>query len=159
MASGQTLIVWTAAANEPPGTNWATFDGRNGHLVLDFDDTTQETAIFTGVLPRNYSGGGITATAYAAATSATTGTLGLGFSIERIGAVQDLDADSFDTETLATPVTTSGTAGIPVVIAVAIANLDSIAVGEPFRLRVRRDVANDTVVGDLELLSVELKES
>lgn len=159
MASGQTLVVWTPAANEPPSANWATFDVRNGHLVLDFDDTTQETAIFTSVLPRNYAGGGMTVTAYAAATSATSGTLGLGFSIERIGAVQDLDADSFDTETLATPVTTSGTSGIPVAITVAIADLDSVAVGEPFRLRVRRDVANDTVVGDLELVSIELKET
>lgn len=159
MASGDTLCVFTALSNEPPTTNYATFDLRNNHPVLDFDTTTQETAVFTGVLPQHYDGGGITAIAHAAATSATTGTIGFGFSIERIGAVLDIDADSFDTESLATPVTVSGTSGIPVAISVAIANLDSLAVGEPFRLRVRRDVANDTASGDAELMTVELRET
>jgi hypothetical protein len=159
MASGDTLCVFKPADNEPPTTNYATPDLRNLHPVLDFDTTTQEAAIFSGVLPSHYGGGGITATAYAAATSATTGTIGFGFSIERIGAVLDIDADSFDTESLATPQTVSGTSGIPVAITVAIANLDSLAVGEPFRLRVRRDVANDTAAGDAELLSVTLTET
>lgn len=159
MSSGQTLAAFFPVDNEPPTTNYATFDTRNGHPVLDFDATTQETAIFSGVLPRNYAGGGITAIAHVAAASAVTGTIGFGFSIERVGAVLDIDGDSFDTETLATPGTVSGTSGIPIAISVAIANLDSIAIGEPFRLRVRRDVANDTAAGDAELLSVELRET
>lgn len=159
MASGDTLCVFLPTNNEPPTSNPATLDTRNNHPVLDFDPTTQEISIFRGMLPRHYAGGGITATAYSAATSATTGTIGYGFSIERIGATQDIDADSFDTETLATPVTVSGTSGVGVSISAAVANLDSLAVGEPFRLRVRRDVANDTATGDSELIGVELKET
>jgi hypothetical protein len=159
MASGNTLLIFTPQQNESPTLNFATPDTRNGHPVLDFDDTTQETAMFTSVLPRHYAGGGITVYVHVASTSATSGNVGFGFSIERIGSVLDLDADSFDTETLATPVTVNGTSGIPVVVSVAIANLDSVAVGEAFRLRVRRDVANDTSTGDAELLSIELKET
>jgi hypothetical protein len=39
------------------------------------------------------------------------------------------------------------------------ANIDSIAVGESFRIRVRRDVANDDAAGDAELVAVELRET
>jgi hypothetical protein len=39
------------------------------------------------------------------------------------------------------------------------ANMDSVAVGEAFRLRIRRDVTNDTAAGDAELLAVEVKET
>ena len=39
--------------------------------------------------------------------------------------------------------------------------MDSVAVGEGFRLRINRDADNilDTLVGDAELLFVELKET
>jgi hypothetical protein len=163
MATGNTLLVWRAADNEPPAANYATLDTRNGHLVLDFDDTTQETAIFTGVLPRHYAAGGITVYLHWAATSATTGTVGWDVSFERIGAgSQDLDADGFagaQTVTAATVDATSGNVKITNVAVTNGANLDSIAVGEAFRVRIRRDVANDTATGDAELLAVELKET
>jgi hypothetical protein len=163
MATGNTLLVWRAADNEPPAANYATLDTRNGHLVLDFDDTTQETAIFTGVLPRHYAAGGITVYLHWAATSATTGTVGWDVAFERIGAgSQDLDADGFATAQTVTAATVDATSGNVKITNVAIANgvnLDSIAVGESFRVRIRRDVANDTATGDAELLAVELKET
>lgn len=163
MATGQTLCVFRAGDNEPPASNYATVDTRNGHLVLDFDDTTQEAALFTGVLPRNYASGGITVYLHWAATSATTGTVGWDVAFERIGAgSQDLDADGFATAQTVTAAAVDGTSGNVKITNVAVtdgANIDSIAVGEAFRLRVRRDVANDTAVGDAELLAVELKET
>jgi hypothetical protein len=36
--------------------------------------------------------------------------------------------------------------------------MDSLAAGEAFRLRIRRDVANDNAAGDAELLSVTMRE-
>jgi hypothetical protein len=163
MATGNTLLVWRAADNEPPAANYATLDTRNGHLVLDFDDTTQEAALFTGVLPRHYAAGGITVYLHWAATSATTGTVGWDVAFERIGAgSQDLDADGFATAQTVTAATVDATSGNVKITNVAIANgvnLDSIAVGEAFRVRIRRDVANDTATGDAELLAVELKET
>jgi hypothetical protein len=163
MASGQTLLAFYPQDNEPPAANFATLDYRNGHPVLDFDPTTQEAAIFSGVLPRNYAGGGITVYLHFAASSATSGTGGWDVAFERIGdGQQDIDADGFASAQTVTAVTVPGTSGHVKIASVAIANganLDSLAVGEAFRLRVRRDVANDTAAGDLELVAVELKET
>jgi hypothetical protein len=163
MATGNTLLVWRSADNEPPAANYATLDTRNGHLVLDFDDTTQEIAVFTAVLPRHYAAGGITVYLHWAATSATTGTVGWDVAFERIGAgSQDIDSDGFATAQTVTATTVDATSGNVKITNVAIANganIDSIAVGEAFRVRVRRDVASDTATGDAELLAVELKET
>ena len=163
MASGNTLCTFFAASNEPPTSNYATVDTRNGHLVLDFDTTTQEAAIFTGIMPRNYAGGGVTVYIHAMLSSATSGTLGWDVSFERMSdATTDLDADSFATAQTVTAATVPGTSGIVLVLNVAItdgANMDSVAAGESFRLRIRRDVSNDTASGDAELICVEVKET
>lgn len=162
MASGDTLCIFTPAQGIQPASNFATFDLRNGHLVADFDATTGEALIFEDVLPRNYAGGGITVYVRSAATSATSGTIGWLVAFERVGDVQDMDADSFASDQTITAATVSGTSGIPTTSNVAVsngANIDSLAVGESFRLRVTRDVANDTATGDAELISVELKET
>jgi hypothetical protein len=163
MATGQTLIQFNALNNEPPASNFATLDRRNGHNCLDFDGSTQEAAVFRGILPRNYSGLGITVYVHWAATSATTGTIGWDVAFERIGdSQQDVDADGFATAQTITAVTVPGTSGHVDITNVAVtngANIDSIAVGEMFRVRIRRDVANDTAVGDAELFAVELKET
>ncbi len=163
MASGDSLLAFFPSDNEPPTTNYATLDTRNSHPVLDFDTTTAEAAIFTGLLPRNYAGGGITVYVHAALTSATTGTLGWLVAFERMSdATTDISSDSFASNQTITAATVPGTSGIILVLNVAVsngANMDSIAVGEAFRLRITRDVTNDTAAGDAELLAVELKET
>lgn len=163
MATGDTLLAFFPSDNEPPVINYATLDTRNSHPVLDFDTTTAEAAIFTGVLPRNYAGGGITVYIHAALTSAITGTLGWLVAFERMSdATLDIDADSFAADQTVTAATVPGTSGVVLVLNVAVtngANMDSIAVGESFRLRIKRDVANDTAAGDAELIAVELKET
>src|SRR5512139_3118750 len=109
--------------NEPPATSYATLDTRNAHPVLDFDDTAAESAVWTGVLPATYNGGGITVAVAYSCTSATTGTVGFTVAIERIGdSQQDVDADSFATAQTITAVTVPGTSGFVDVINVAITN-------------------------------------
>lgn len=163
MATGNTLLTFHPFNNEPPSSAYATLDTRNGHPVLDFDDTTQEAAIFTGILPRHYGGGGITVYVHWAATSATSGTGGWDVAFERIGnGSQDIDADSFATPQTVTAATVPGTSGNVSITDVAIAdgaNMDSLAAGESFRIRIRRDVTNDTATGDLELIGIEIKET
>lgn len=163
MASGDTLLQFSPLQNEPPTSNYATFDLRNSHILLDFDDTVQEAAVFSAILPRHYSGGGITVYIHWAATSATSGTGGWDVAFERIGdEQQDIDSDGFATAQTVTAVNVPATSGNVNISSVAVSdgsNMDSIAVGETFRLRIRRDVANDTATGDLELLGIELKES
>jgi hypothetical protein len=60
-----------------------------------------------------------------------------------------------------TATTVPGTSGQLLKLSVNIANganMGSVAAGEMFRLRVRRDVANDTATGDAELLAVTVAE-
>lgn len=160
MASGNTLLVFSPLGAEFPVSNFATLDTRNNHPCLDFDASTGETVYFSGVMPRNYAGGGITVSVHSAATSATSGTIGWLIALERGNT--DLDADSFAADQTITAAAVNGTSGIITVGSVAItdgANMDSIAAGEYFRLRVTRDVANDSATGDAELYAVEIKET
>ena len=164
MASGDTLAIFTPHANQPPATNYATLNVRNGHLVLEFDTTTQEAAIFAGLMPRNYSGGNIVASVTWMAASAVAGTIGWDVTFERNNdAGPDLDADDWATAQTITAATVNATSGktttTSVTITAGAVGTDSVAAGDPFRLRVRRDVANDTAAGDAQLLAVELKEA
>lgn len=151
-------LQWGPLDNEPPAANYATLDSRNSHAVLDFDTTTQEAAVFTGVLPADYSGAGVTVSVFCALTSATTGTVGWLASIERINTSGlDIDADSFASAQTITATTVPGTSGQILKLSVNIssgANMDSLAAGELFRLKIERDVANDTATGDAELRRV-----
>jgi hypothetical protein len=153
-------LRWGPLQNEAPSTNFATLDSRNGHPCLDFDTTTQEAAIFSGVLPTDYSGAGITVVVFCSLTSATSGTVGWDVAIERMDASSlDIDADSFASAQTITAVTVPGTSGQLLKMTVNIsngANMDSLAAGELFRIRIRRDVANDTAAGDAELLFVDM---
>jgi hypothetical protein len=164
MASGDTLIVFTPLHGEPSASNYATFDKRNNHLVLDFDPGTDETIYFGGILPRNYGGGGITVTLIWLATSATSGDVVWAVAFERHqDETTDLDSDDFAADQTVTA-TAPGTNGTPQYSAIAFTNgaqIDSLAVGESFRLRVVRDADNgsDTMTGDAELLRVELRET
>ena len=162
MASNDTLVAWGPLNGAPPSSNYATVDTRNGVPVLDFDASTEEATVFGGVLPRHYGGGGLTVTVHWMATSATSGDVVWGGSVERQNT--DQDADSFATEQLSAAVTANGTSGIPTSSTIAHtsgANMDSLAAGEPFRYKLARKVANagDTMTGDAEVVAVEIRET
>ena len=163
MASGDTLLVFTPQCNEPPAADFATLDLRNGHPVLDFDDTTNESALFRGIMPRHYSGEGITVYLHFAMTSGEADTIDWDVAFERIGDQQlDIDSDSFAAVNSVDNTTVPGTAGLVDIVSVAFtdgADMDSVAVGEAFRLKITRDAASDDATGDAELLMVEIKET
>ena len=167
MASGDTLVTFFPADNEPPTSNYATLDTRNGHPCLDFDGATDEEAVFTGVLPRNYAGGGLTVYLHVSYTSATSGSGRWQADIERMDASSlDIDADSFTGTFQSAGVTAPGTSGQIIVATITFtsgAQMDSLAAGEPFRLKVRRDAdgtsGTDDIATDAELLAVEIKET
>lgn len=148
--------------NEPPSANYAVIDLRNGRPVLAFDDTTAWSAIFTGLLPASYGGGGLTVNVHWMA-AATSGTVGWTVEIERGDAGgTDFDADSFAAAQTITATTVPATSGQMVATTVSIAagaNMDGLAAGELFRLRLTRDVANDTAAGNAQVLLVEVKET
>lgn len=167
MASGNYMAVFTPLNNEPPSSAFATFDTRNSIPVLDFDDTTDESAVFGGVLPSNYSGGGLTVTLVWAATSATTNTVSWDVDIEsNTDDADDLDADSFVGANNSGAVTAPSASGEFSYDNVTFTNgvdMDSLAAGESFRLKVTRDAnsttATDNMVGDAELIRVIVKET
>ena len=164
MASGDVLCWLHPYGSEPPSAAYATQDTRNGHPVLDFQDTTDEAAVWTAYLPANYAGGGLTVIVEWAATTATTGVTRWDVSIERIDASSlDIDADSF-ASAQSVDGTAPGTSGQVLYSSVGFtsgAQMDSLAAGELFRLKLSRDAnhANDTMAGDAEVLGVTIKET
>lgn len=163
MASGNTLVVFTPNGAEFPASNYATLDTRNNHPCLDYDTTTAETAYWTAVMPQSYSDTtGVTVYVHWAATSATSGTIGWLIAFERNADGSSVTSDDFASNQTITAVTVPGTAGLLDVTSVAItkgANMDSVVAGDMFRLRVIRDVSNDSASGDAEVYAVEIRET
>ena len=154
-------ITRSALQNEPPASNYATIDARNSRPVLDFDASTQETAIFSGVIPDGYdSSSGLTVDLHWAATSATSGTIGWDLAFEKSTGL-DGDSDSFGTTKTAIAATVPAAAGerTKTSVVFAHAEIDGLVAGDEFRLRVRRDVASDSATGDAELSKVVVRQT
>lgn len=169
MASGDTLVVFTPLNNIPPSSNYATLDTRNGYPVLDFDDTTDEEAIFSAVMPRHYAGGGVTVTLGWMATDTTVTSQNVvwqGAFMSVSDDVDDLDSKAFaafnGSGAVAEP-SASGEVGYDTITFTDGADMDSVAVGELFYFKVRRDAddtsATDSLTDDAELVFVEIKET
>jgi hypothetical protein len=153
----KTYAVFTPSQNQPPATEFATLDTRNSVAVLDFDDATDESAIFVNVIPEAASlGSGLKIRLQWAATTATSGDCVWDVSLERM--TTDIDSDSFDTIASATA-TTNGTSGILTVTEITLTTIDSVTAGDGYRLKVTRDAnnASDTMSGDAELVVVEVR--
>jgi hypothetical protein len=160
LANGRTLQRFTPLDNQPPATNFATLDTRNSVALLDFDDgATNEEAVFVGVIPESATlTSGIKVRIFWAATTATSGDVEWGAQFEKYGT--DIDSDSFDTATFAVT-TTSGTSGIVNVTEITCTTIDSLMAGDQFRIKIVRnssDTTDDTMVGDAELVAVELQQ-
>jgi hypothetical protein len=158
-ASGgsKTYAVFTAGDNQPPATAFATLDTRNSIAVLDFDDATDESAVFVSIIPEAASlGSGLKIRLHWMATTATSGNVVWDVSLERM--TTDLDSDSFDTIASGTAAA-NGTSGILTVTEITLTTIDSVTAGDGFRLKVTRDAnnASDTMTGDAELVVCEVR--
>ena len=166
MASGDTLAVFFPAMSEPPSSNYATFDTRNGVLVLDFDDSTDESVEFPGFMPRHYDGGGLTCTIGWMATDTTVTPHNCIWDLS-FKSVSD-DADDLDSKTFAAvnsvtaaEASASGEVDYATITFTDGADMDSVEAGEYFRLKINRDAnnASDTLTGDAELVFIEIRET
>jgi hypothetical protein len=114
---------------------------------LDADATTDEEAVFSAVMPQHYAGSGVTAYIHYAMSTAVANELVTQGAFERIGDQQlDIDADSFaafQTSGAITVPATSGNVDIKTIAFTDGAQMDSVAIGESFRFKIRRD-ADDT---------------
>jgi len=159
-------ITFTALSNEPPAANFATLDTRNSIPVLDFDADADESAEFSGVMPRSYGGGGVTVTIGWMATDTTVTPHNVVWNAA-FKSVTD-DADDLDTKAYAAVNTVtdaeasaSGEVAYSVITFTDGADMDSVAAGEYFRLIITRDADNgaDTLTDDAELVFVEIRET
>jgi hypothetical protein len=141
----------------PPSTAFATLDSRNNIGVADFDDATDESLFFMGIIPEAASlGSGLKIRLQWMATTATSGDVVWDVSLERM--TTDLDSDSFDTIASGTAAA-NGTSGILTVTEITLTTIDSVTAGDGYRLKVTRDAnnASDTMTGDAELVAVEVR--
>jgi hypothetical protein len=163
MASGNTLLLANAGAADPLATTPAVMGQRNSQPTLDFDAAADRMALFSfPVMPANYSGGGITVVLRWVAATATSGNVKWNVEIEGDNG-QDIDSDSFAS---AQTVTTAcnGTSGIESTTSIPFtsgAQMDSVAAGDRFRMRITRDADDgaDTMAGNAQLLGFYLKET
>lgn len=165
MASGDSLLQMVAQGAAFPDSNAATPDRRNGHDVVDFDASADESCDFELILPQHYAGTtGITVVLYWMASTATSGDVVWNVAIERHeDDAFDLDADGFAAANAVTDTaaSASGELSVPTVTFTDGADMDSWAAGESGRMRITRDADNgsDTMSGDAELLKVEIRET
>ena len=145
MASGQTLVTFSPQHNQPPASNYALLGLRNNHPTLEFDATTNWDAIFGGVLPRNYAGGGITLTLVWAAASATTGNVGWKAAFERLNdGSANIGTDNFAAFQTSTFDAAPASNGVVKYSTIAFTNgqIGGLLAGEAFRLKIERDASN-----------------
>lgn len=165
--AGKPYLIFRPQQAEPPTANYATFDYRNVHPVLDFDGTTDEETVFSGVLPPSYSGGGLTVDTWWSLTSATSGSFRVQADLERITlSTLDIDADSFTGTFQSAGGTAPATSGMVVKVSIVFtdgAQMDSLAGGELFRVKIRRDAdatsGTDDITTDAELRMVVVRET
>lgn len=171
MASGNTLLVFTARDGVPSATSGAAHgilagaaSPAEGVPYLAFDSATAEYADFQGVLPRNYAGGGLTLTLYWASGVTTNDTV-WNAAFRRVqDDAEDIDTTAHSYDYNAVTATTASAAGEVDYATITFtdgADMDSLAVGELFVLRIKRDATNgsDTMSGDAYLIAIEVKET
>jgi hypothetical protein len=173
LASGNTLLIFTPTSpSGPGGTTTAQMDWLVGTStpaesvpVLAFDSATVEYADFHSVLPAAYAGGGLTLT-FAHGANTATGGVAYEAAFRRI----ESDLDDLDTTAFTYDYNTVAIATLPSAVGEVIysnltftngADMDSLAAGEAFILRVRRATANatDTAAADSYIHRIIIKET
>lgn len=148
-----------------PTNCFATPDKIDDVLVLDFDDTVNEVAIFPVFMPRHYGGGGVTLTFGVMATTATTGDMSWSaFFMSITDNVDNLRTKNFAAPQSNTAVDAPTAVGNVRYFTISFSDgiqMDSIDEGEFCLLLLMRDAqdgTNDDMIGDAELVFIEIKE-
>lgn len=172
MASGNSLLMWEAQAGVPPATAYAQHDVLAGAStpaeavpILAFDSASTEYIDFYGKMPQHYAGGGVTLI-FCMGAGTPTGGVTLEAAFRRVESdAEDLDTTAhtydFNSLDIATLPSAAGEFIYQSLTFTNGADMDSVAAGENFILRVRRkhDDTNDTAAADAYLLGLELRES
>ncbi len=137
---------------------------KSSRMWWAFDDTDEEAITSKQlVMPSQYTGSGLKAIVHGFFKTETVAaeTATIDVFIEAVTPNSDtLDmetAESFSTLNQG-DVVPGGTAGDPVSLSITLTNADSVAVGDSFRIGIRRDIddGDDTATGDFCLYAVEI---
>ena len=165
MSSGQLLCVVNPGQETYPDSNFATPDKRSDTDVIDFDDTADESVEFPAWMPDNYSGGGVTVTIGYMASTATSGTVSLDIAFKSMTDDVDNISKSFAAANNVNSTTASASGEIKYQSLTITdgADMDSVAANEWFKIKFTRDAdsttSTDNLVGDIELVFIEFKET
>lgn len=167
MASGDQLAKFLALNNEPPASSAARISTLNGVMCLAFGPTADSIAEFGDVFSRAYGGGGLTITVgWTGATGAASGSeVKWEIAIERVpDDTQPLNTLAYTAVqgVLATHASADFELDYATITFTDGAQMDSLAVGEYYRLRILRDVSDETsdpYGGDALLAFLEVRET
>ena len=161
MASGDSLMTADALCNRPPAADFATVDVRGDLVVLDFDDSTEEQAQFQAVVPSHFGGGEIEPVLTWTTTSAATGNCQFEVELVHLAAGDNLDAPPAASGSSQVTSGAPSTTGDLVVAVGGSIEVAGLAAGDLLLVRVNRLAADaaDTLVGDVEFVSLELREA
>lgn len=159
-------IILTAAGAETPTTNGATqtkIDGTNHtYFVLDYDDTTDESAYWHWTMPDSYNGGAIDITYYWEATSTSAE---VGWCFQSIG-VQANNAEDIDTalSSAVCEVDTAQANANDLALVTELQAASNFVAGDYVSFKVFRDAdqssvgaGNDDMTGDARLVKVKIE--
>jgi hypothetical protein len=136
-------------------------DGGEANWRLLFDDMTDESCTWQFRMPANYSSG-LTAKIQFSCASTQDGDLTAAFQVSVMAVTPDdaadIVTDSYDTANAGTKaLATDQTAGYLKELSIALTNADSVAASDYVKVKLNRDVSEDDVVGDLEVVAFSLE--
>lgn len=160
-----TLHFAVGAADLPAsGAPSRTTVSGSDNAVLEYAASGTDTAYWETTLPRQYSGNGLTVRVWLAPSTGTVKATGIVFdaAFERHNSGYGIGSSSFATD-ISVNGNVPGTANELMSLDLAFTNseLDSLAAGEPGRVRVRRlgDDGNDTYTGLCRVVHVQVIEN
>lgn len=155
----KTAGVFTPLDNQPPASNYATFSTTNSIALLQFDDTTAQSAVFMYNIPEGLSvASGLQVYLNWVGMTATSGVARWGAQFEKVNTI--ISSDSFDTAVEANSATSVDAALTPNFLTITpITTIDKLTDGDTYRVRVYRAAADvdDTMVGFAGLISAEVR--
>ena len=173
MASGDSLLILPAMHALFPVTSYGqraliggTSSPNEQVPVVAFDDTSQEYIDFLGVIPNHYNGGGLTVTLVWACVDVASDVVEWQVAFRRIeDDAEDLDttAHTYDyNAVVATAPSASGEVAYDDITFTSGADMDSLAAGEAFLMRVTRDPTPSSgtdATGDALLVAIHISET
>lgn len=142
---------WRDTVN-PPGVLWT-----DTVPYLTFDGTTDEIITWAFRMPSDYASGLTVKWQYSMA-SATTGVVAIRSQVAASSVGDNVATNVYDTVEASSDVTVPGSAGNMAEISFALTNLDSLAAGDHFAIRLGREngTSGTNATGDMAVWAIAL---